>query len=126
MAETLDLSLFVEPGDAGASHMMLAVEGVSCAGCIRKIENGLNTLPGVIDARINFTQRRLAVDWRNDEIDAAKRPSFAPTATQCPAWPAERVIDNAAALCPSRTSILANLTPSYLLLIRSSHRLEHI
>jgi len=72
MAETLDLSLFVEPGDAGASHMTLAVEGVSCAGCIRKIENGLNKLPGVIDARLNFTQRRLAVDWRNDETDAAK------------------------------------------------------
>src|ERR1700749_3847687 len=72
MAETLDLSLFVEPGDAGASHMTLAVEGVSCAGCIRKIENGLNKLPGVIDARLNFTQRRLAVDWRNDQTDAAK------------------------------------------------------
>jgi P-type Cu2+ transporter len=72
MAETLDLSLFVEPGDAGASHMTLAIEGVSCAGCIRKIENGLHRMPGVIDARLNFTQRRLAVDWRNDETDAAK------------------------------------------------------
>jgi Cu2+-exporting ATPase len=72
MAETLDLSLFVEPGDAGSSHMTLAVEGVNCAGCIRKIENGLNILPGVIDARLNFTQRRLAVDWRNDQTDAAK------------------------------------------------------
>jgi Cu2+-exporting ATPase len=72
MAETLDLSLFVEPGDAGASHMTLAVEGVACAGCIRKIENGLTKLPGIIDARMNFTQRRLAVDWRNDEIDAAR------------------------------------------------------
>ena len=71
MAETLDLSLFIEHGDAGASHMTLAVEGASCAGCIRKIENGLTKLPGVIDARVNFTQRRLAVDWRNDEIDAA-------------------------------------------------------
>jgi len=72
MAETLDLSMFVEPGDAGASHMTLAVEGVACAGCIRKIENGLTKLPGIIDARLNFTQRRLAVDWRNDEIDAAR------------------------------------------------------
>jgi P-type Cu2+ transporter len=72
MAETLDLSMFVEPGAAGASHMTLAVEGVACAGCIRKIENGLTTLPGVIDARLNFTQRRLAVDWRNGEIDAAR------------------------------------------------------
>ena len=72
MAETIDLSMFVEPGAAGASHMTLAVDGVACAGCIRKIESGLTKLPGVIGARLNFTQRRLAVDWRNDEIDAPK------------------------------------------------------
>ena len=72
MAETLDLSMFVESGAGGASHMTLAVEGVTCAGCIRKIENSLTGLPGVIDARLNFTQRRLAVDWRSDEIDAAR------------------------------------------------------
>jgi Cu2+-exporting ATPase len=72
MSETHDLSMFVERGDAGASHMTLAVDGVACAGCIRKIESGLTKLPGVIDARLNFTQRRLAVDWRNDEIDAAR------------------------------------------------------
>jgi len=72
MAETLDLSIFVARGEAGAAHMTLAVEGVACAGCIRKIESGLAKLPGVIDARLNFTQRRLAVDWRDDEIDAAR------------------------------------------------------
>ncbi len=71
MPEPLDLSMFVERGAAGAAHMTLAVEGVACAGCIRKIENGLTKLPGIIDARINFTQRRLAVDWRDNEIDAA-------------------------------------------------------
>ncbi|MGA8610142.1 MAG: heavy metal translocating P-type ATPase [Xanthobacteraceae bacterium] len=48
------------------------MEGIGCAGCIRKIEGGLAKLPGVIDARVNFTQRRLAVDWRESEIDAAK------------------------------------------------------
>jgi len=71
MAETLDLSSFVERGDAGTAHITLAVDGVGCAGCIRKIENGLTKLPGIIDARLNFTQRRLAVDWRDNEIDAA-------------------------------------------------------
>ena len=72
MAETIDLSMFVERRPSGASHMMLAVDGVACAGCIRKIESGLTKLPGVIDARLNFTQRRLAVDWRNGETDAAR------------------------------------------------------
>ena len=40
--------------------------------CIRKIESGLTKLPGIVDARLNFTQRRLAVDWRDGEIDAAQ------------------------------------------------------
>ena len=71
MAETLDLSQFIERSDAGTAHMTFAVDGVGCAGCIRKIESGLAKLPGVIDARLNFTQRRLAVDWRDDEIGAA-------------------------------------------------------
>ena len=71
MAETIDLSSFVERNDSGLSHMTLAVDGVGCAGCIRKIESGLTKLPGIVDARLNFTQRRLAVDWRDGEIDAA-------------------------------------------------------
>src|SRR5438067_13729605 len=71
MAEVLDLSLFVERSNAGTAHMTPAVEGIGCAGCIRRIENGLSKLPGVIDARLNFTQRRLAIDWRDNEIDAA-------------------------------------------------------
>src|SRR5512132_1962400 len=55
----------------GTAHMDLAVEGVGCAACIRKIEGGLKRLPGVVEARLNFTNRRLAVDWREEELAAA-------------------------------------------------------
>jgi len=72
MTETSDLSMFVSHGEAGTAHMTLAVEGVGCAGCIRKIEGGLKQLPGILDARLNFTNRRLAVDWRTDALDAAQ------------------------------------------------------
>jgi P-type Cu2+ transporter len=68
--ETLDLSMFVHRRD-GAAHMDLAVEDVGCAACIRKIEGGLKQVPGVVDARLNFTNRRLAVDWREEELSAA-------------------------------------------------------
>ena len=71
MKEAADLSMFVRLGEAGTAHMTLAVEGVGCAGCIRKIEGGLKQLPGILDARLNFTNRRLAVDWRDDALDAA-------------------------------------------------------
>jgi len=72
MGEAIDFSTFVARNADGTAHMTFAVEGVGCAGCIRKIENGLAKLPGVVDARLNFTQRRLAVDWRDGEIDAAR------------------------------------------------------
>lgn len=39
----------------------LVVNGVSCASCIAKIENGLAAVPGIAAARINFTTRRLHV-----------------------------------------------------------------
>src|SRR5262245_7080676 len=70
MAEAFDFDLFVQHRD-GTAHMDLAVEGVACAGCIRKIEDRLKQLPGVVDARLNFTNRRLAVDWRDSELGAA-------------------------------------------------------
>jgi Cu2+-exporting ATPase len=69
MSEASDLSIYVRRDD-GNAHMDLAVEGVGCAGCIRKIEHGLLQVPGIIDARLNFTNRRLAVDWRQDALDA--------------------------------------------------------
>ncbi len=72
MTETRDLSLFVKRDADGISHMDLAVEGVGCAGCIRKIENGLKELPGVTEARLNFTNRRLAVGWRDKALDASE------------------------------------------------------
>jgi Cu2+-exporting ATPase len=71
MSETLDLSIYVRRTGKTA-HMDLAVEGVSCAGCMRKIENGLRQIPGITDARLNFTNRRLAVDWRDNALDAGE------------------------------------------------------
>src|ERR1700754_4979363 len=69
MSEALDLSIFVKR-ERGLSHLDLAVEGVGCAGCIRKIESGLKRIPGIVDARLNFTNHRLAVEWRDGAVEA--------------------------------------------------------
>jgi Cu2+-exporting ATPase len=70
VAETLDLALFVQRRD-GTAHMDLAVENVTCAACIRKIESSVKRLPGVVDARLNFTNRRLAIDWHESDLAPA-------------------------------------------------------
>jgi len=40
----------------------LLLENVTCAGCVKKIEKGINTLPDVELASVDFPQRRLNVE----------------------------------------------------------------
>ncbi|NIX77510.1 heavy metal translocating P-type ATPase [Microvirga terricola] len=68
MAETLDLSIFVKHEDNGTAHLDLAIEGIDCAACIDEIESCVLRLPGMVDARLNYTNHRLAVEWKEGEI----------------------------------------------------------
>ena len=53
--------------DVDLWHTDLSIPGISCGGCIRKIEDALGRLPGVARARVNLSTRRVAVDWRESE-----------------------------------------------------------
>src|SRR5471030_747529 len=52
--------------------MDLAVEGIACGGCITRIERAMMDLPGVTEARLNFTNRRLHVAWSGETIEPAQ------------------------------------------------------
>jgi len=71
MAEALDLSIYVKSQDDGTAHLDLAIEGIDCAACIDEIEDGLCRLSGILDARLNYTNHRLAVEWRDGELAPA-------------------------------------------------------
>lgn len=72
MALNRDFSYYVKDLGSGLAHLDLAVEGVSCAGCMMKIERGLSAIPDVTLARVNLTDRRLAVEWKKGELDPAQ------------------------------------------------------
>ena len=46
----------------------LLVEGIHCAACVWLIENSLKALPGVGEARVNLTGRRLRLKWDNSRL----------------------------------------------------------
>uniref|UniRef100_Q07VR1 Copper-translocating P-type ATPase n=1 Tax=Rhodopseudomonas palustris (strain BisA53) TaxID=316055 RepID=Q07VR1_RHOP5 len=71
MLMTRDFSHYVKDVDADIAHLDLAVEGVSCAGCMAKIERGLSAIPEVTRARVNLTDRRLAIEWKKGTINPA-------------------------------------------------------
>ena len=72
MQATRDFSHYVRHLESGLSHIDLAVEGVSCAGCMSKIERGLSALPDVTLARVNLTDRRVALEWKQGTLDPAR------------------------------------------------------
>ncbi len=72
MQATRDFSHYVRDLGSGLSHIDLAVEGVSCAGCMSKIERGLSALPDVTLARVNLTDRRVALEWKKGALDPTR------------------------------------------------------
>jgi Cu2+-exporting ATPase len=81
-----DPSAFVRRDARGRETLELMVQGARCAGCIRKIEYGLLTLPGVADARLNLSTGRLRVTWSpgalepNDIVDALDKLGYGASA----------------------------------------------
>lgn len=53
-------------------EIQLSVEGIHCAACVWLIENGLTALPGVAEARVNLTGRRLRLRWDQTRIQLSE------------------------------------------------------
>jgi P-type Cu2+ transporter len=71
MNDVRDLTHFLR-WDGGTARLELAVEGIHCAGCMAKIERGLAGLPAVARARVNLTDKRVAIEWSGGAPDPAR------------------------------------------------------
>jgi Cu2+-exporting ATPase len=64
------LSAYVHDEGDGTAAMHLMVENMHCAGCVLRIESALQPLPGVVEARVNLTAKRLRLRWQPGEATA--------------------------------------------------------
>ena len=63
-ASAEEIRLASRPAGPGLLQVYLSVPGAHCGACIRTIETALARLPGVEDARVNLSTRRVSVRWR--------------------------------------------------------------
>ncbi len=49
--------------EAGLDKVTLPIQGMSCASCVKKVENALNGLEGVVRANVNFATERATVQY---------------------------------------------------------------
>jgi Cu2+-exporting ATPase len=68
-APGLDVERYVQTTGDGACHLDLAIDGIHCAACIRTIETGLAAVPGLDGVRVNYTLRRVGIDWHDGALD---------------------------------------------------------
>jgi len=70
-ASTTDpYAAFVTEDNDGTRTLRAFVRNIVCAACVQRIERVLTKMPGVLDARVNMTTRRVQVRWRPDETDS--------------------------------------------------------
>ena len=60
-------ALVVETRSTSESRVLLAIEGMSCASCVMRVEKGLTKLPGVFSATVNLATEQAAVSYASDE-----------------------------------------------------------
>jgi Cu2+-exporting ATPase len=59
-----------ELGEERDIHLL--VEGIHCAACVWLIEHTLNAIPGVIQAQVNLSGKRLHVKWHNGQVSLSR------------------------------------------------------
>ncbi len=57
---------------AGTCEASLILEGINCAACVWLNERHLRSLPGVIDAQINYSTHRARITWDPDRIQLSR------------------------------------------------------
>lgn len=65
----LDHEALVMRDKDGVLRFEAAIEGMTCAACIGEIESALRKLPGLLAARVNYTNRRLSLEWREEAFE---------------------------------------------------------
>jgi|AntAceMinimDraft_12_1070368.scaffolds.fasta_scaffold02281_8 Cu+-exporting ATPase len=50
------------------STLQLTIDGMTCASCVRRVENALKKVPGVTDAQVNLAARRASVEVNNKSM----------------------------------------------------------
>ena len=64
-----DYALWAHETTPGRMHLDLMVDGMHCAGCIKRVEGALQACDGVIGARVNMSTKRVSVDWHEGEAE---------------------------------------------------------
>ena len=56
----------------GSNTLYISIPGISCAGCVARIEKTLNTVAGVDDARVNLSDKIASVEGHADVVELLK------------------------------------------------------
>jgi Cu2+-exporting ATPase len=63
-----DFSIYLDPQPKNRVRMDFVVDGIHCAACAARIERAFTDEPQLTMARVNLTEKRLTVEWREARL----------------------------------------------------------
>ncbi|MCE1163512.1 MAG: heavy metal translocating P-type ATPase, partial [Thiomonas sp.] len=72
LADPAFLSAYATPLGEGKWSTQIAVEGIHCGACVWLIEQRLRGIPGVLAATVNYSTRRVALQWDANVVQLAQ------------------------------------------------------
>ncbi len=61
---------------AGTESLEIGVQGMTCAACVRRVENGLRKLPNVVDASVNLATERARIQFDHTPVESDSQTAF--------------------------------------------------
>ena len=60
---------FLQSSDPGTKTITLISDTIHCAACVWLVERALGVMSGVVWARVNLTDKRIRIRWKDEEIN---------------------------------------------------------
>ncbi len=53
-------------------NAIINISGMSCNHCARRVEDSLNKLPGVVEAKVSFNEQKAIIKYSADKVSLEK------------------------------------------------------
>ncbi len=53
-------------------NVVINISGMSCNHCAQRVEDNLNKVPGVVEAKVSFNEKKAIIKYSADKVDREK------------------------------------------------------
>ena len=53
-------------------NVVISISGMNCNHCAKRVEDSLNKVPGVVEAKVSFNEQKAIIKYNPEEVETGK------------------------------------------------------